>query len=84
MITPMSRDLAQYEDRVYMAEIEKELDRDRSTIRTWENKNWLPEDLQFHRDEAGWRYWTRAQLEIARVWMTTRNPGRSQPRLTAA
>lgn len=79
----MSRDLAQYEDRVYMAEIEKELDRDRSTIRTWERMGWLPDDLEFHRDEAGWRYWTRAQLEKGREWLASRNPGRSRPRARA-
>jgi hypothetical protein len=75
MITQMSRDLTKFTERVYMAEIERELDRHRSTIRIWESKGWLPESLKFHRDEAGWRYWTKGQLKEAKEWMTSRRPG---------
>lgn len=57
-----------------MGEIERELSRSRSTIRTWERYHWLPDGLEFHRDEIGWRYWTRAQLELARQWIN--RPGR--------
>lgn len=74
----MSRDLTQYPDRVYMAEIEETLKRGRSTVRTWEAKGWLPESLRFHLDEAGWRYWTREQLEEAKDWVKARKSG---PRL---
>jgi hypothetical protein len=74
----MSRDLTQYPDRVYMAEIEETLERGRSTVRTWEAKGWLPETLKFHLDEAGWRYWTREQLEEAKLWVKARKSG---PRL---
>lgn len=63
-----------------MAEIEIELNRDRATIRTWEAKGWLPDELKFKRDEANWRYWTREQLVLAREWMASRNQGRSKPR----
>lgn len=62
--------------RIYMAGIEQALDRDRSTIRIWEDKGWLPEELRFHRDERDWRFWTREQLEQAREWMSERHPGR--------
>lgn len=79
----MSRDLTAYPSRVYMAEIEIKLDRGRSTIRTWERMGWLPEELAFHRDEAGWRYWTKDQLKLAKRWLAQRNPGRSQPRRAA-
>jgi hypothetical protein len=65
----MARDTSNYPERVYMAEIETELKRGRSTIVTWDNKGWLPEGLEFHRDENDWRYWTREQLERAREWL---------------
>jgi hypothetical protein len=71
----MTRDLSQYKDRVYMTEIEDGLQRHRSTIRTWEDKGWLPDELKFNRDEANLRYWTREQFEKAKIWMTTRRPG---------
>jgi hypothetical protein len=74
MIIAMPRDTSQFPDRVYMAEISRELVKDRSTVVTWDVKGWLPEDLQFHRDENGWRYWTREQLESARRWVN--RPGR--------
>lgn len=74
MIIAMPRDTSQYPDRVYMAEISRELSRDRSTIVTWDTSGWLPDDLQFHRDEIDWRYWTREQLEAAREWVS--NPTR--------
>lgn len=80
----MSRDLTKYPDRCYMDEMEAVLQRNRSTIRTWEAKGWLPEHLHFHRDEANWRYWTRDQLEQAKVWLASRNQGRSRPRNTTA
>lgn len=73
----MSRDVSQHTDRVYMAEIEDELKRNRSTIRVWEKQGWLPDGLEFHRDEAGWRYWTRDQLRRVKEWMAQRNPGRT-------
>lgn len=63
-------------DPVYMAEIERALVRNRSTIRTWERLGWLPIELEFHRDENDWRYWTREQLALALEWMKERNPGR--------
>lgn len=60
----------------YMSDIEKALERDRSTIRTWEDKGWLPESLAFKRDENGWRYWTKPQLDEAIEWLSHRNAGR--------
>jgi hypothetical protein len=72
------RDLSKYPDRKYMSEIEKALNRDRSTIRTWEIRGWLPDELQFHRDDAGWRYWTEEQLEAAKEWL--QQPRRRAPR----
>ena len=66
-----------------MADIERELDRDRSTIRTWERNGWLPKGLEFHRDESGWRYWTKAQIKKAKTWMASRNPGRTRRREAA-
>ena len=57
-----------------MDEIQGELKVHRSTIITWERKGWLPEGLEFHRDESKWRYWTKEQLEQARKWHT--RPGK--------
>jgi hypothetical protein len=71
MIIAMPRDTSQHTDRVYMAEISSELQRDRSTIVTWDTKHWLPEGLEFQRDENGWRYWSREQLERAREWVNS-------------
>jgi hypothetical protein len=71
MIIAMPRDTSQYVDRAYMAEISRELQRDRSTIVTWDTHNWLPEGLEFKRDENGWRYWDKDQLEKAREWVNS-------------
>ncbi len=67
-------------EHVYMLELEEELDRGRSTIRSWERNEWLPAELLPHRDENGWRYWTRAQVEQIKEWMAGRNQGRSVSR----
>jgi hypothetical protein len=64
------------ERRYYMKELEQILDRDRSTIRTWEARNWLPPGLAFKRDDKDWRYWSQQQLEQAIEWLESRNPGR--------
>jgi hypothetical protein len=74
MITGMPRDTSAHPDRVYMSEICTELVRDRSTVITWDKKDWLPEELKFQRDENGWRFWDREQLEKAREWIN--RPGR--------
>lgn len=74
MIIAMPRDTSQYTDRCYMAEIESELQRKRSTIITWHKLGRLPEGLAFQTDDNGWRYWTRDQLEKAKKWVN--NPER--------
>ena len=68
MIIAMPRDTSMFTDRVYMDKICSELAVHRSTVVTWDTKNWLPEGLEFHRDENEWRYWTKEQLERAREW----------------
>jgi hypothetical protein len=83
MIIAMARDTTQFPDRVYMAEISNELKRDRSTIVTWDTKKWLPDGLEFQRDENGWRYWSRDQLEKAREWVNSPTRRRA-PRRHAA
>jgi hypothetical protein len=83
MIIAMARDTSQFPDRVYMAEISSELKRDRSTIVTWDTRKWLPDGLEFHRDENGWRYWTREQLVVAREWVNSPSRRRA-PRRHAA
>ena len=72
--------MATSETRHYMQDLEQELNRHRSTIVTWERQGWLPEGLQFHRDEQNWRYWDDAQLEQAKQWLAdpSRRPGPSQ------
>lgn len=80
----MSTEERRHEGRYYMEEIEREIGRHRSTIRTWESRGWLPDGLAFNRDENGWRYWTDEQLVQVKQWMATRNPGRTQARRSAA
>lgn len=75
----MTRDATAFPERVYMAEAEERLGRNRSSIRVWENRGWLPADLLPHRDENGWRYWTHDQIELIKRWMADRNEGRSRP-----
>lgn len=76
MIIVMPRDLSEHPDRCYMNEISRELNRHRATIITWDEKGRLPEELAFSRDENGWRYWSREQLERARQWVDS--PERSR------
>lgn len=64
----MSRDVSKYRNRVYMSEISDALGRPRATIISWDTHGRLPRRLAFKRDENGWRYWTRAQLELAKEW----------------
>lgn len=71
MIIAMARDTSRFPDRVYMSEIQRELNRDRSTIVTWDTHGWLPEGLEFQRDENRWRYWSHEQLEQAREWVNS-------------
>jgi hypothetical protein len=84
MIIAMPRDLSDYPGRVYMAEICRELVKDRSTVITWDTKKWLPEHLLFERDENGWRYWSRDQLEQARAWINRPGRRRAPQRTNAA
>lgn len=83
MIIAMAKDTTQYPDRAYMSKIEDELKRDRSTIVTWDQKGWLPEGLEFKRDENNWRYWTLDQLEQAREWVNSPTRRRAPKRHAA-
>ena len=84
MIIVMPRDTSQYPERVYMAEIERELKRHRSTVVTWDNRGWLPEELVFSVDENGWRYWSHEQLEKAREWVNSPTRRRAPRSVNAA
>lgn len=84
MIIAMPRDISQYPERVYMSEISRELKRDRSTVVTWDTHGWLPEGLAFSRDENGWRYWDREQLDKARAWVNHPSRRRAPRRTNAA
>ena len=80
----MPRDTSIYPERVYMDQICEDLKVHRSTVVTWDNKNWLPEGLEFQRDESAWRYWTPAQLEKAREWHNRPSKRRAPQRVKAA
>ena len=73
-----------FTDRVYMDEIQTELSVHRSTVVTWDNKGWLPEGLEFHRDENQWRYWTREQFEKVREWHNRPGKRRTPRSISAA
>jgi hypothetical protein len=53
------------------------LGRHRSTIISWERSGRLPADLEFKRDDGNWRYWSRAQLKKALIWVN--GPDMTQP-----
>lgn len=57
------------EERIYIREAAKILDRQPHTIRTWEYNHLLPPELVPARDERGWRYWTTDQLEAIKRWI---------------
>lgn len=61
---------------LHMAQLEKELDRDRSTIRIWITNEWLPSDCMPDKDDSGWQFWTPDQVDKIKAWMQTRNQGR--------
>jgi hypothetical protein len=84
MIIGMPRDTSQFTDRVYMDEICSELKVHRSTVITWDNRGWLPEGLEFQRDESRWRYWTRDQFERVRTWHQRPGKRRSPRSVNAA
>jgi hypothetical protein len=84
MIIAMPRDTSMFTDRAYMDEICSELGVHRSTVITWDNKNWLPEGLEFQRDENEWRYWNREQLKQAREWHNRPSKRRSHRSTNAA
>jgi hypothetical protein len=84
MIIGMPRDTSSHPERVYMDEISRELSRHRSTIVTWDKHGRLPEGLSFSRDEGGWRYWDRDQLEKAREWVNAPTRSRFAARSTNA
>ncbi len=57
------------ERRYYIGELAEELDRVTHTIRIWQYKGILPDNLIPYRDERGWRYWTEDQVESFKTWM---------------
>jgi len=52
-----------------IGEVAKRLDRVPHTIRVWEYKKMLPEDLMPQRDDKGRRYWTEAQYSKICQWI---------------
>jgi hypothetical protein len=63
---------------IHMAQLEKELDRGRSTIRIWIANEWLPSECMPSKDDNGWQCWTPDQVEQITSWMANRNQGRVQ------
>lgn len=57
------------EQRVYMRDLARLLDRSSGTIRGWERDGLLPKRLLPHRDEKGWRYWKLGQVAKIQEWM---------------
>lgn len=55
--------------RIYLKEMAGAIDRRMNTVRLWEAQGVLPKDLQAHRDERGWRYWTPSQVQRIKAWM---------------
>lgn len=61
-----------------ISELAEFLDRRPNTIRGWCRDKVLPEALQPHRDDNGWRYWTQDQAEAIKQWIVDedRRPGK--------
>ena len=57
------------EDRVYIASMAERLDRRMGTIRMWERKCLLPDELIPKRGFRNMRYWTEAQVQQLLDWM---------------
>lgn len=68
-------------ERVYIREAAEMLDRKPATLRSWERYGWLPKELRSQRGTRGWRFWTPAQIEGIREWMTANDmrPGKGLP-----
>lgn len=68
-------------NRLYIGEVAEELDRVTHSIRIWQYKGILPKELIPYRDERGWRYWTREQVEGLKAWMESEDmrPGKGLP-----
>ena len=57
-------------EKLYIADVAREIDRSGSTVRSWCRLNRLPRELRPQRDtDNGWRYWTPKQVEGIRRWM---------------
>ena len=54
---------------MYIGEVAEELNRVTHSIRIWQYKGIIPKNLLPFRDERGWRYWTREQVEGLKPWM---------------
>jgi len=71
----------QREQRVYIRDAAKLLNRRMATLRKWEQLGVLPDELLPHRGSRGWRYWTPDQVEGIKEWLkeTDRRPGKGLP-----
>lgn len=75
-------DEQQTEERIFIREASDLLNRRMDTLRKWD-RNFLPAELQSHREESGrrWRYWTPEQIKGIFDWIeeTDRRPGKGLP-----
>lgn len=56
------------------------------TVRMWERRGLLPDDLLPTRDDRGWRCWTPEQFEGIRRWLKEQDmrPGKGLPHMRTA
>lgn len=69
-------------ERMYsIGEVAEELNRVTHTIRIWEYHKRLPQHLLPSRDERGWRWWTKDQVEALKAWVIEEDlrPGKGLP-----
>lgn len=71
------------QNRIYIREAARLLNRRMGTLRRWDQENALPKHLRPHRGHGGsnWRFWTSEQIEGIKEWIreTERYPGKSLP-----
>jgi len=68
-------------DRVYISEACRLLNRTENTIRRWEREKLLPEELISSRDSRNWRYWKLDQINKIMNWIISNRmyPGNGLP-----
>lgn len=77
----MTTTMQETAEKLYISDVAETLNRKPATIRDWERRKILPENLRSLRAERGWRYWTPEQVDKLKQWMldSDMRPGKGLP-----